>query len=157
MIAVQLSCLKSLCELVPCHCRVGKLLIMGALFKCLDPVLTAAAALSSKSNDCITRNCKKVRLTRVHTDCLQCRVGKLLIMGALLKCLDPVLTAAAALSSKSPFVRPPSGADAAAAAAARRRFAGQSGSDSFAVVAAYKVHNRIEQQFALSIWSTRST
>jgi HrpA-like RNA helicase len=31
------------------------------------------------------------------------RVGKMLIMSAVLRCVDPVLTIAAALSNKSPF------------------------------------------------------
>jgi HrpA-like RNA helicase len=66
------------------------------------------------------------------------RVGKLLIMGALFKCLDPVLTIAAALSGKSPFVRPFGAAAEAAAAQCRKSFA-QDRSDSLAVAAVYKV------------------
>ena len=34
------------------------------------------------------------------------RIGKLLVYGALLGCLDPVLTIAAALAHRSPFVMP---------------------------------------------------
>ena len=34
------------------------------------------------------------------------RIGKMLIYGAMFQCLDPVLTIAAALSSRSPFVAP---------------------------------------------------
>jgi Helicase associated domain (HA2) len=59
-------------------------------------------------------------------------------MGALFKCLDPVLTIAAALSGKSPFVRPFGAAAEAAAAQCRKSFA-QDRSDSLAVAAVYKV------------------
>ena len=33
-------------------------------------------------------------------------MGKMILFGAIFRCLDPVLTIAAALSFKSPFVRP---------------------------------------------------
>lgn len=33
-------------------------------------------------------------------------IGKMILFGAIFRCLDPVLTIAAALSFKSPFVRP---------------------------------------------------
>lgn len=33
-------------------------------------------------------------------------IGKMILFGAIFRCLDPVLTIAAALSYKSPFVRP---------------------------------------------------
>jgi ATP-dependent RNA helicase DHX29 len=59
-------------------------------------------------------------------------------MGALFKCLDPVLTIAAALSGKSPFVRPFGAAAEAAATQCRKSFA-QDRSDSLAVAAVYKV------------------
>lgn len=40
------------------------------------------------------------------------RVGKLLLLGASLECLAPVLTMAACLSYKSPFAAPPDQQDA---------------------------------------------
>lgn len=33
-------------------------------------------------------------------------IGKMILFGAIFRCLDPVLTIAAALSFKSPFMRP---------------------------------------------------
>lgn len=33
-------------------------------------------------------------------------IGKMLLFGAIFQCLDPILTIAAAMSFKSPFVRP---------------------------------------------------
>lgn len=33
-------------------------------------------------------------------------IGKMMMFGAIFRCLDPILTIAAALSYKSPFVRP---------------------------------------------------
>jgi ATP-dependent RNA helicase DHX29 len=34
---------------IPIHVRLAKMLIFGAVFKCLDPVLTIVASLSGKS------------------------------------------------------------------------------------------------------------
>jgi ATP-dependent RNA helicase DHX29 len=33
-------------------------------------------------------------------------IGKMLLYGAMFQCLDPILTIAAAMSFKSPFIRP---------------------------------------------------
>ncbi|BFI42914.1 ATP-dependent RNA helicase DHX57 [Marchantia polymorpha subsp. ruderalis] len=63
------------------------------------------------------------------------RVGKMLLFGCMLKCLDPVLTIAAALSGRSPFMAPPDKREEAAAA--KLRLAGGSKSDHLTVVAAY--------------------
>ena len=46
-------------------------------------------------------------------------MGKMIIFGALFRCLDPILTIAAALSFKSPFVRPFGKEDEADTARAR--------------------------------------
>ena len=64
------------------------------------------------------------------------RVGKMLIFGALLRCLNPVLTIAAAMSGRSPFLSP---ADKRAEAnAARDRLAAHAHkSDHLAIVAAF--------------------
>ena len=66
---------------------------------------------------------------------LDVRVGKMIIHGAVLRCLDPVLTIAAALSAKSPFLS--SFEDSAAIDAIRRAFSGDYHSDSLAVWFAY--------------------
>ena len=43
-----------------------------------------------------------------HLACLpvDVRIGKLMLFGAIFRCLDPALTIAASLAFKSPFVRP---------------------------------------------------
>lgn len=46
-------------------------------------------------------------------------IGKMILFGALFRCLDPILTIAAALSFKSPFIRPFGKEDEADAARAR--------------------------------------
>ena len=63
------------------------------------------------------------------------RVGKMLVFAAILGCLDPVLTVAAAISSRSPFVSPLERREAADAA--KRGFAREQ-SDHLAVMAAYQ-------------------
>ncbi|CAM9660312.1 unnamed protein product [Chrysoparadoxa australica] len=63
------------------------------------------------------------------------RVGKLLIYGCIFRCLDPILTVAAALSSQPPFLRPFN--DMGRADAAKRAFAADK-SDHLAVVQAYQ-------------------
>lgn len=35
-------------SLLPVDLRLGKMLVLGSLFQCLDPILTVAACLSSK-------------------------------------------------------------------------------------------------------------
>lgn len=76
------------------------------------------------------------------------RLGKLLIMGSLLDCLDPVLTIAAALGGKSPFQSPK--AKIAEASAAHKRFKEQKFSDHLAIVAAYNRWKVIQQQQGLN-------
>lgn len=46
-----------------------------------------------------------------HLACLpvDVRIGKLMLFGAIFRCLDPALTIAASLAFKSPFVRQPLG------------------------------------------------
>ncbi|CAN0120251.1 unnamed protein product, partial [Hapterophycus canaliculatus] len=61
-------------------------------------------------------------------------VGKLLIIAAVLQCLDPILTIAAALSDKAPFQRP--FGEQARADKARQNFA-QNKSDHLAIVEAF--------------------
>lgn len=63
------------------------------------------------------------------------RLGKLMIVGALLNCIEPVLTIAASLGGKNPFVSPPNKRDQARAA--HRRFKIEKCSDHLAIVSAY--------------------
>eukprot|EP01018_Ginkgo_biloba_P024202 Gb_37230 [translate_table: standard] len=63
-------------------------------------------------------------------------VGKMLIFGCMLKCLNPILTIAAALSGRSPFLSPMDKREEANTA--RRNFAGNTKSDHMAIVAAYE-------------------
>ncbi|KAL3690222.1 hypothetical protein R1sor_016531 [Riccia sorocarpa] len=63
------------------------------------------------------------------------RVGKMLLFACILRCLDPILTIASALSGRSPFMSPQDKRDEAAAA--KLRFALGSKSDHMTVVAAY--------------------
>ncbi|KAK9844162.1 hypothetical protein WJX81_006552 [Elliptochloris bilobata] len=63
------------------------------------------------------------------------RVGKMLVHAAILGCLDPILTVAAAISSRSPFVSPLERREAADVA--KRSFAREQ-SDHLAVLAAYQ-------------------
>ena len=55
---------------------------------------------------------------------LDARLGKMLIYGAVLQCVEPVLTVTAALSYKSPFLKPFGTKQRGEAQAARDRFAG---------------------------------
>jgi ATP-dependent RNA helicase DHX57 len=73
-----------------------------------------------------------LHLARMPVDA---QVGKLLIFACMLKCLDPILTIAASLSARSPFVSPIERREEAAAA--WLKFAGNSKSDHMAVVVAY--------------------
>ena len=63
------------------------------------------------------------------------RLGKLLIVGALLNCIEPILTIAASLGGKNPFVLSPNKRDQARAA--HRRFKIEKFSDHLAIVSAY--------------------
>jgi len=65
------------------------------------------------------------------------RIGKLMLFGAIFQCLDSVLTIAACLNTKSPFVSPFN--KRAEAERAKRQFA-ISHSDHLTCLLAYKVH-----------------
>jgi len=62
------------------------------------------------------------------------RVGKMLLYGAMFRCVDPVLTVAAALSGRSPFLSPMDKRDEANES--KRKFA-RGNSDHLTVVHAY--------------------
>ncbi len=68
-----------------------------------------------------------------------CRVGKLLIMGVLFECLDPILTVAAAMSSKTPFLKPFGALRAAAKVHATFEREADARSDHLAAVYAYEL------------------
>ncbi|KAG5186900.1 P-loop containing nucleoside triphosphate hydrolase protein [Tribonema minus] len=139
------------------RCPLEELVLQTLILEIGDPASVLARAVQpppEKMLHAALRNLYELEAVQVAPDTLEtsltplgyhlahlpmdARVGKLLIMGALLRCLDPVLTVAAALSSKTPFVRPMGSAAEAAATDVRKRFAGGNCSDSLAVVAAYK-------------------
>lgn len=72
-----------------------------------------------------------------HLACLpvDVRIGKLMLFGAIFKCLDPVLTIAASLAFKSPFVSP---WDKREEATERKRAFALANSDHLALLQAYK-------------------
>lgn len=67
---------------------------------------------------------------------LDVRLGKALVLSALLRCVDPVLTVAAGMSGRSPFRAPL--AEREAADASRQKFAQGARSDHLALVHAYE-------------------
>ncbi|KAL2610391.1 hypothetical protein R1flu_028964 [Riccia fluitans] len=90
------------------------------------------------------------------------RIGKMLLFACILKCVDPILTIASALSGRSPFMSPQDKRDEAAAA--KLRFAGGSKSDHMTVVAAYsgwlsarKEGRSAEMNFCSSNYLSRET
>eukprot|EP00850_Spirogloea_muscicola_P006660 SM000032S12044 [mRNA] locus=s32:111779:119402:- [translate_table: standard] len=72
------------------------------------------------------------------------RVGKMLILGSMLRCLHPVLTIAAALASRSPFLSPLD--KRVEANAAKLKLAGSTKSDHMAVVVGYDGWEEAQQQ-----------
>lgn len=67
------------------------------------------------------------------------KIGKLILFGAIFCCLDPVLTIAASLSNKSPFVSPFHARDKAEA---RKKVFATYNSDQLSVLKAYQVNSR---------------
>lgn len=78
-------------------------------------------------------------LARLPTDV---KIGKLILMGALLRCVDPIVIIAAALSHKSPFVSPFGQEEEAL----RRRLSFHKTSDHLAILEAYTKWDRLSQQ-----------
>lgn len=72
------------------------------------------------------------------------KLGKMLILGAIFNCLDPVMTIVAGLSSRDPFLTPFDKKDLADSAKAQ--FSGQEHSDHLAVVRAYEGWKEAERQ-----------
>mmetsp|Transcript_1878 Transcript_1878/g.3299 ORF Transcript_1878/g.3299 Transcript_1878/m.3299 type:complete len:334 (+) Transcript_1878:299-1300(+) len=72
----KLSALGRYLSRIPLHVRLGKMLIFGAIFKCLDPVLTIVAGLSCKSpfvtalNDATEASARKKAFQHEHSDFL---------------------------------------------------------------------------------------
>ncbi|XP_057836975.1 DExH-box ATP-dependent RNA helicase DExH1 isoform X1 [Cryptomeria japonica] len=105
--------------------------------------------LSPPSPDAIGESVRSLRFMNVldERECLtplgqylaqmpvDASVGKMLIFGCMLRCLNPILTVAAALSGRSPFLFPMDRREEVNAT--RLRFAGTSKSDHMAIVAAY--------------------
>jgi len=72
--------------------------------KAIDSAISALQEVQALSNDSIQRLTPLGRhLSNLPVDV---HIGKMLLFGAIFQCLDPILTIAAAMSFKSPFVRP---------------------------------------------------
>ncbi|KAI8388265.1 P-loop containing nucleoside triphosphate hydrolase protein [Radiomyces spectabilis] len=91
-------------------CKLGS--IHGVLAEALDPpskkmidsaiqTLCEVQALTSDGLESLTP--LGIHLADLPVDV---HIGKMILFGAIFRCLDPILTIAAALSFKSPFVRP---------------------------------------------------
>lgn len=113
--------------------------VMEVVSQMLTPPSFEAVRTSLQSLEDLNALDKAERLTPLGQHLarmpVDARVGKMLIFGCMLKCLDPVLTIAASLSGRSPFMSPMEKRDEAAAA--RMKLAGNSKSDHMAIVAAY--------------------
>ncbi|XP_023541029.1 DExH-box ATP-dependent RNA helicase DExH5, mitochondrial-like [Cucurbita pepo subsp. pepo] len=72
------------------------------------------------------------------------KLGKMLILGAILNCLDPILTIVAGLSVRDPFLMPLEKKDAAEAA--KSQFS-QDHSDHLAIIRAYRGWKEAERNF----------
>ncbi|NWI94243.1 YTDC2 helicase, partial [Pitta sordida] len=66
-------------------------------------------------------------------------LGKMVLCGVVLKCLDPVLTIACALACRDAFVLPSAASQKRAALLCRKRFAAGTFSDHMAVLRAFQV------------------
>lgn len=75
---------------------------------------------------------------------VQPSLGKMAILGALFKCLDPILILAAASTSKDPFISPLD--RRAEASSAKKRWAQNTGSDHVAIINAFKEWRRHRAQ-----------
>jgi ATP-dependent RNA helicase DHX36 len=71
-------------------------------------------------------------------------IGRMLLMGAVFDCLDPVLTIAASLTYRSPFVLPMDDDARRSADEAKRRLAYPHTSDHFALLNAYQEFRRLQ-------------
>ncbi|MBA0859460.1 hypothetical protein Goshw_007082 [Gossypium schwendimanii] len=72
------------------------------------------------------------------------KLGKMLILGAIFNCLDPIMTVVAGLSVRDPFLMPFDKKDLAETAKAQ--FAGQEYSDHIAVIRAYEGWKEAERE-----------
>ncbi|XVF12264.1 hypothetical protein REPUB_Repub08aG0100600 [Reevesia pubescens] len=72
------------------------------------------------------------------------KLGKMLILGAILNCLDPIMTVVAGLSVRDPFLMPFDKKDLAESA--KTQFSGQEYSDHIAIVRAYEGWKKAERE-----------
>ncbi|XWS60984.1 hypothetical protein CRYUN_Cryun07bG0086300 [Craigia yunnanensis] len=72
------------------------------------------------------------------------KLGKMLILGAIFNCLDPIMTVVAGLSVRDPFLMPFDKKDLAESA--KTQFSGQEHSDHIALVRAYEGWKEAERQ-----------
>ncbi|EDL18402.1 DEAH (Asp-Glu-Ala-His) box polypeptide 29, isoform CRA_a [Mus musculus] len=114
---------------LPVNVKIGKMLIFGAIFGCLEPVkcdlgspedflskaldppqlqvISNAMNLLRKIGACEPNEPKLTPLGQ-HLAALpvNVKIGKMLIFGAIFGCLEPVATLAAVMTEKSPFITP---------------------------------------------------
>ncbi|XP_078378634.1 uncharacterized protein LOC144661700 [Oculina patagonica] len=121
------------------QCPDGSLKVQEFLAKSLDPPSPFAVHTAVSQLQEIGALDDKESLTVLgrHMAYLpvEPRIAKMIIYGAIFRCLDPVLTIAAGLSYKDPFVSPLNWREQADQS--RRNFAGDSRSDHVALLNAY--------------------
>ena len=69
------------------------------------------------------------------------RLGKMLMYGCVLKCLDPILTIVCCLAYRDPFVLPPQPSEKRALHIARKKLASGTFSDHMVLLRAFQVRN----------------
>ena len=79
------------------------------------------------------------------------RIGKVLLFGAVFQCVEPALTVAASLSTRSPFMSPFDKREEADMA--RRQLGGYTESDHLTLLAAYEEWTQIRRQGAKVEWA----
>ncbi|CAI5478313.1 unnamed protein product [Closterium sp. Yama58-4] len=103
----------------------------GAVVACMNSLLSSVLLPVP-----INPSCNPLSGRHLTALPLEPRVGKMLVMAAVLSCVNPVLTVAATLSEREPWVRPADKREVADSV--RLRFAGDDFSDHFAAVRAFE-------------------
>ncbi|KAJ7559257.1 hypothetical protein O6H91_04G075900 [Diphasiastrum complanatum] len=142
---IQRVSLESLCLQVKCFFS-GK--VDEALSRMLSPPNSQAIITSLKGLQDLSALDPLEQLTPLGEHLarmpVDAHVGKMLIISCMLRCVDPVLTIASAVSGKSPFLTPFQRQDEASSA--KQRFSGPGKSDHLAVVAAYNGWVSVRQE-----------
>lgn len=114
-----------------------------------SPKAVDASVISLEALDALTSDEKLTPLGRLlATLPVHPSLGKMMVLGVIFRCLDPVMIIGAAASERSLFVQPLG--KRREAQAAKQRFAGSSGSDHIAVLNAVREmrhHSRSNERF----------